>query len=238
MDGMQNDISQKIDNLQYSISRLTNLNTVQEKGRFPSQPHQNPKGVHEVESHEGESSQMKDVKVGENAKKLKGSLWSEKSAKTGQKQGSTRFRSLRESSAKLALRCETVSQPKRSRCGINVSLRKRPSFAKSFRNSIDSSAKIFAAAKPILAHECHFAAQEPPFRSETAAKLQSMKIPNFAVKAPFRRVFRSCETNFGTRVPFRNIGPHFAIAKWVKNSFSCENPCCEIGLLCENQNDL
>ena len=63
MDGMQNDISQKFDNIQYSISRLTNLNTVQEKGRFPSQPHQNPKGVHEVESLEGESSQMKDVKA-------------------------------------------------------------------------------------------------------------------------------------------------------------------------------
>ncbi|RVW95561.1 hypothetical protein CK203_039108 [Vitis vinifera] len=63
MDGMQNDLSQKIDNLQYSISRLTNLNTVQEKGRFPSQPHQNPKGVHEVENHEGESSQVRDVKA-------------------------------------------------------------------------------------------------------------------------------------------------------------------------------
>ncbi|KAL6334707.1 hypothetical protein AAG906_021366 [Vitis piasezkii] len=63
MDGMQNDISQKFDNIQYSISRLTNLNTMQEKGRFPSQPHQNPKGVHEVESQEGESSQMKDVKA-------------------------------------------------------------------------------------------------------------------------------------------------------------------------------
>ncbi|RVW25166.1 hypothetical protein CK203_112506 [Vitis vinifera] len=36
---------------------------MQEKGRFPSQPHQNPKGVHEVESQEGESSQMKDVKA-------------------------------------------------------------------------------------------------------------------------------------------------------------------------------
>ncbi|RVW32451.1 hypothetical protein CK203_099871 [Vitis vinifera] len=63
MDGMQNDLSQKIDNLQYSISRLTNLNTVQEKGRFPSQPYQNPKGIHEVETHEGESSQMRDVKA-------------------------------------------------------------------------------------------------------------------------------------------------------------------------------
>ncbi|KAL6326200.1 hypothetical protein AAG906_001595 [Vitis piasezkii] len=43
--------------------QLTNLNTVQEKGRFPSQPHQNPKGIHEVEIHEGESSQVKDVKA-------------------------------------------------------------------------------------------------------------------------------------------------------------------------------
>ncbi|RVW90641.1 hypothetical protein CK203_038846 [Vitis vinifera] len=63
MDGMQNDLSQKIDNLQYSISRLTNLNTVQEKGNFPSQPHQNPKGIHEVEAQEGESSQVREVKA-------------------------------------------------------------------------------------------------------------------------------------------------------------------------------
>ncbi|RVW22755.1 hypothetical protein CK203_099382 [Vitis vinifera] len=61
MDGMQNDLSQKIDNLQYSISRLTNLNTVHEKGKFPSQPHQNPKGIHEVEA-QGESSQVREVK--------------------------------------------------------------------------------------------------------------------------------------------------------------------------------
>nr|CAN62324.1 hypothetical protein VITISV_018464 [Vitis vinifera] len=86
-----------------------------------------------------------------------------------------------------------------------MSLRKRPSFAKSFRNSFDSSAKIFAAANQLLAHECHFAEQEPPFRScELATKLQSVKIPVFAVKAPFRRVFRSYETNFGTQVPFRS----------------------------------
>ncbi|RVW86205.1 hypothetical protein CK203_046088 [Vitis vinifera] len=43
MEGMQNDLSQKIDNIQYSISRLTNLNTVNEKGKFPSQPSQNPR---------------------------------------------------------------------------------------------------------------------------------------------------------------------------------------------------
>ena len=53
---------QKIDNLQYSISRLTNLNTVQEKGNFPSQPYQNSKGIHEMEAKEGESSQKREVK--------------------------------------------------------------------------------------------------------------------------------------------------------------------------------
>ncbi|KAL6326920.1 hypothetical protein AAG906_012527 [Vitis piasezkii] len=59
--GMQNDLSQKIDNIQYSISRLTNLNTVNEKGKFPSQPSQNPKGVHEVETQEGEKPWLKRV---------------------------------------------------------------------------------------------------------------------------------------------------------------------------------
>ena len=36
---------------------------MQEKERFPSQPHQNPKGIHEVEAHKGESSQVRDVKA-------------------------------------------------------------------------------------------------------------------------------------------------------------------------------
>ncbi|RVW12390.1 hypothetical protein CK203_099453 [Vitis vinifera] len=63
MDGVQNDLSQKIDNLQYSISRFSNLNKVQEKGNLPSQPHQNSKGIHEVEAQKGESSMVKEVKT-------------------------------------------------------------------------------------------------------------------------------------------------------------------------------
>nr|CAN75330.1 hypothetical protein VITISV_030846 [Vitis vinifera] len=54
MDGMQSYLSQKIDNLQDSISRFVNLNTMQEKGNFPSQPHQNSKGIHEMEAKEGD----------------------------------------------------------------------------------------------------------------------------------------------------------------------------------------
>ena len=60
---MQNDLSQKIDNLEYSISRFANLNTVKEKGNFPSQPHQNQKGIHEMEVNKGESSMVKEVKA-------------------------------------------------------------------------------------------------------------------------------------------------------------------------------
>ncbi|RVW69574.1 hypothetical protein CK203_066260 [Vitis vinifera] len=33
-----------------------------QKGKFPSQPHQNPKGIHEVEAQEGESSKVREVK--------------------------------------------------------------------------------------------------------------------------------------------------------------------------------
>ncbi|RVW18503.1 hypothetical protein CK203_109046 [Vitis vinifera] len=36
---------------------------MQEKGKFPSQPHQNPKGIHEMEAQEGESSQLREVKA-------------------------------------------------------------------------------------------------------------------------------------------------------------------------------
>ncbi|WJZ81229.1 hypothetical protein VitviT2T_001082 [Vitis vinifera] len=63
MDGVQNDLSQKIDNLQYSISRFANLNIVQDKGNFPSQPHQNSEGIHQVEAQKGESSMVKEFEA-------------------------------------------------------------------------------------------------------------------------------------------------------------------------------
>eukprot|EP00261_Vitis_vinifera_P034743 XP_019075986.1 PREDICTED: uncharacterized protein LOC109122742 [Vitis vinifera] len=49
--------------LRQTFLGLTNLNTVNEKGKFPSQPSQNPKGVHEVETQEGESSKLREVKA-------------------------------------------------------------------------------------------------------------------------------------------------------------------------------
>ncbi|RVW25902.1 hypothetical protein CK203_117485 [Vitis vinifera] len=80
MDGMQNDLSQKIDNIQYSISRLTNLNTVNEKGKFPSQPSQNPKGVHEVRQDEELMSKRTLVKESNNQEEKSGKKSASKSS--------------------------------------------------------------------------------------------------------------------------------------------------------------
>ncbi|RVW81881.1 hypothetical protein CK203_050811 [Vitis vinifera] len=63
MDEVQNDLSQKIIILQDSISRLANLNTMQEKENSPSQPYQHSKGIHVVEAQKGESSMVKEVKM-------------------------------------------------------------------------------------------------------------------------------------------------------------------------------
>ena len=49
--------------MQYSISRLTNRQQVQEKGKFPSQTQPNPKGVHEVSSSSEPNPKMDEVKA-------------------------------------------------------------------------------------------------------------------------------------------------------------------------------
>ena len=47
-DSFQTNLTQKFDNMQFAISKLTSMLTVQEKGKFPSQPQQNSSGVHEI----------------------------------------------------------------------------------------------------------------------------------------------------------------------------------------------
>ena len=63
MDGFHNEIAQKIYNLQYSISRLTNQHQVQGKGKFPSQTQQNPRGVHEIANSGATTPTMDKVKA-------------------------------------------------------------------------------------------------------------------------------------------------------------------------------
>ena len=63
IDGFQNEIAQKIDNLQCSISRFTNQHQVQEKGKFSSQTQQNPKRVHEIDDSGETPPKMDEVKA-------------------------------------------------------------------------------------------------------------------------------------------------------------------------------
>ena len=93
----------------------------------------------------------------------------------------------------------------RKKQGKNRGLQNRHFAAKPFCSLRPLSAKIFATAKQLLAHECHLVVQEPPFLSyESGCEPPKHEILHFAGKAPFRKVFRSCEADFGTRVPFRS----------------------------------
>ena len=143
------------------------------------------------------------IKIRRNCKEIERKSFG---AKTGQKQGK--------------------NKGKTGVCEISQPLRNRNFAAKPVRNPIALSAKIFAAAKPILAHECHFAAQEPPFRGCEPSKHE---ILHFAGKAPFRRGFRSCEAIFWhTSAISQHSDHHFAAVKWlrsIKNSqFRSQNP--------------
>ncbi|RVW74965.1 hypothetical protein CK203_049951 [Vitis vinifera] len=77
MDGMQNDLYHKIDNIQYSISRLTNLNTVNEK-EIPLSTKPKSKGVHEVETQDGNQRPL--IKEGKNQEEQSGKKSASKSS--------------------------------------------------------------------------------------------------------------------------------------------------------------
>ena len=53
----------KIDDLQYSVSRLTNQQQVLEKGKFPSKTQPNPRGVHELSSSSDPNPRIDEVKA-------------------------------------------------------------------------------------------------------------------------------------------------------------------------------
>nr|CAN62590.1 hypothetical protein VITISV_007902 [Vitis vinifera] len=87
---------------------------VQEKGKFPSQPHQNSKGIHQVEAQKGESSMVKEVEA---VITLRSGFWMikiKKIVKKGERRklGIERSsKSKSESLRKSPPRCEMVSQP-------------------------------------------------------------------------------------------------------------------------------
>ena len=63
IDNMHSEISNKYDNLQSSISRLSNQQQVLEKGKFPSQTLQYPRGMHEIGSASDPNARIDEVKA-------------------------------------------------------------------------------------------------------------------------------------------------------------------------------
>ena len=63
IDNMHYEISNKYDYLQSSISRLSNQQQGPEKGKFPSQTHQNPRGMHEIGSASDPNARINEVKA-------------------------------------------------------------------------------------------------------------------------------------------------------------------------------
>ncbi|KAL6311119.1 hypothetical protein AAG906_012619 [Vitis piasezkii] len=184
-------------------------------------------GIHEVEAQEGESSMVKEVKTvitlsGKEVDlptcKLEHKRTTEDSHQ-GRKNDETHASTFSPSfvwenhtnqvSRGIAkkLKESRLEQEKSKNRGktrvyeISQPLRNRHFAVKPVHSLRPLSAKIFAAAKPSLAHECHFAAQESPFRScKTAAKPQRMKIPDFAAKLHSVGSFVVVKPIFGTRL--------------------------------------
>ncbi|RVW86125.1 hypothetical protein CK203_037954 [Vitis vinifera] len=106
---------------------------------------------------------------------------------------------------------------------VKKPLRNEHFVAKPFRNTVEVSAR-FRSCEVIW----HTSAT-----SQTGAHLQlrnalrSVK-PDFAPKVPFRRVFRNCESGFGTRVPLRSTVTSISQLRNALRS------CCENGILLRN----
>ena len=59
---LEGTLNKKLDDLQYSVSRLTSKQQVQEKGKFTSQTQPNPRGLHEVSSSNELNPKLNEVK--------------------------------------------------------------------------------------------------------------------------------------------------------------------------------
>ena len=180
------------------------------------------------------------IKIRKNCKEIERKSFG---AKTGQKQGSARFRSL----------CEIGTLLRNQFAASGPSLRKFSQLRNHFWHTsaiLQHSDRHFAAAKRLRttkAWKIPFFAGKAPFRRgfrsceatfwhtsaisqhsnphfAAAKRLRSIKTPNFAAKALFRRVFRDCETTFWhtsailqPRTLILELRNHFWATKWLRN---------------------
>ncbi|RVW58857.1 hypothetical protein CK203_101793 [Vitis vinifera] len=228
MDEVQNDLSQKIDNLQDQSQEDSHQEELMKKHMPPPF----------LQALYGKIIQTKFwmIKSRRNCKEIERKSFG---AKTEQKQGKNRGLRDFAASAKSALCCETISQLRNQVWHMSATSQHRSPHSK-LRNGCEApkheklpisqpklhSTGSFAVAKPNFGTRVPFRSIVTLFRSyKTAAKCQSVKTPNFAAKAPFRREFLNCEATFWhTSAISQHSDPHFAAAKHEKLPISQPKP--------------
>ena len=143
--------------------------------------------------------------------------------------GLRKFHSQKSSPAKRGFSCETISQPRRPYCEIEVLLRNKPPFAKSFHSHKPTSCENFRSCETPVRHTC------------AISQLRNPPKPNFIAQAPPAKIFAAVKQSLGTRVafgspttPLRNCKmackTPYEITHWLRNrlfaakwAFSCEN---------------
>ena len=60
---VESSLNKKLDSMHYEISKLSNQQQGPEKGKFPSQTRQNPKGMHEIGSASDPNAIIDEVKA-------------------------------------------------------------------------------------------------------------------------------------------------------------------------------
>ncbi|KAL6328146.1 hypothetical protein AAG906_034289 [Vitis piasezkii] len=242
MDEMQNDMNQKFDNIQYSIARLINLNTVQEKENSPSQPYQNSMSIHEMEAQEGESSMVKEIEevitlrsgkeVDLPTCKLELKVWSEtEKEKREEIKGKKKGKSIEKDGY------DVNEQREPQRIVIKEEMMKRmpPPFlqalfwmikikrnckeieeknrAKSIR-SLGTSLRKFSQTQ--LWHTSATSQRQNPISQCETVQAPKHERSHFAGKLHLARIWQ-CETHlWHTSAISQDNDPHFALRKWKK----------------------
>ena len=63
IEAVESSLNKKLDNMHFEISRLSNQQQGPEKGKFPSQTQQNPKGMHEIGSASDPNARIDEIKA-------------------------------------------------------------------------------------------------------------------------------------------------------------------------------
>ncbi|RVW91407.1 hypothetical protein CK203_038590 [Vitis vinifera] len=230
MNEVQNDLSQKIDNLQYSISRFANLNIMQEKENSPFQPHQNQKGIHEMEAKEsGKEVDLPTCKLEHEVESETEKEKREEIKRKRKEKSTEKYDYIDEEPQRIVIKEEMkkhmhspfpqalygkIIQTKSQR---NVKRVEKMKLGKSgvqrFKRRAPISKGVSQLRNHPLAHECHFAAQYAHFAAaEWAAKIPLLREIHPRCGNDLQASKMGCDLLFT-----RSLSLHFLPPKTIKS---------------------